>query len=178
MDDQASIVRESALVALHGYWHNKRIDGRLPSRAAIDPGEIKSLLPWIFIIGVNQEPRQFSYRLIGTGIVDFLGRDFTGRKIDEQLYGTNTKMMVDIFSSAVDRRDATAVRCPVFYAPGREFFEVCWSMLPLSADGVVIDQLLCGYRPLGSIDTRQSEGLKTMHFENIEILRTPIFESV
>jgi hypothetical protein len=177
LDQNTSIVRDPVLVALYRYWQSKRADGRLPSRAEIDPGEIKNLLPWIFIMGVGYEPRRFNYRLIGTAIVDFLRRDFTGKEINEELYGANAQKMTEIFNSAVDRRDATAVRCPVFYAPGREFFEVCWTMLPLSANGGVIDQLLCGYRPLGNLQPFQSEGLKTMQFDNIKIIRSPVFET-
>lgn len=70
------------LRGLHAIWLSKCAPGRLPGRDDFDPTELPpQLLPWITIFDV--EGARFQIRIVGTGIVEALGMDTTGRYLDE-----------------------------------------------------------------------------------------------
>jgi hypothetical protein len=64
---------------LYSYWLSKR-DGRImPARRDMDPAELGTLLPFLFII--DQAAGEFRFRLMGTGVVRDMGRDLTGKPL-------------------------------------------------------------------------------------------------
>jgi hypothetical protein len=63
----------------HDYWKARRsAEHAVPLRAAVDPTELRELLPNIVVIEVKQAPLRFRYRLVGTRVVEFNKLDFTG----------------------------------------------------------------------------------------------------
>ena len=55
--------------ALYEYWKSITPDpGRLPGRQHLDPADIPTLLPNIWLLDVLEAPLRFRYRLIGTEI--------------------------------------------------------------------------------------------------------------
>lgn len=80
-----AVDRNATLRRLYRYWLDKRGERPWPDRRAIDPAELKEILPnlaIIEIVGAANDPR-FRYRLVGTAIVDAYGVDPTGRFVDE-----------------------------------------------------------------------------------------------
>src|SRR3546814_7649374 len=70
--------------ALYDYWQSIRPnDLALPGRRHFDPLDIPELLPNIWMLDVKRDPLRFRFRLIGTEIVRFTGRDSTGQWLDE-----------------------------------------------------------------------------------------------
>jgi len=61
------------------YWESKRAGRRMPARADIDPGEIRSLLPHVILLDIAHDPLDFRYRLIGTVIEEHLLNDLSGK---------------------------------------------------------------------------------------------------
>ena len=61
----------------------KKGDRPTVSRAEIDPGEIKSLLPHVGLVDIERAPLRFRYRLAGTEIVKGYGLEVTGRYLDQ-----------------------------------------------------------------------------------------------
>ena len=57
--------RNDQLKALLAYWRQKKGDRRAPTRADIDPAEIKRLLPYVGLVDVERSPLRFRYRLVG-----------------------------------------------------------------------------------------------------------------
>lgn len=98
-----------AAVHLHEYWASKRrtaVD--LPSRDDIRPEEIKALLPYIWIMDFDRPARLFRYRLIGTAVVEGVGKDFTGHTLAEchpgsGAYETVTEALLRLTEDAVPR---------------------------------------------------------------------------
>lgn len=131
------------LRALAQYWLAKRGDRDMPSRADIDPIEIPALLSRMALLDVLPGTPRFRFRLVGTQVASFTGRDMTGRTVDEAAYGIHTHDAIKVYSSSIDRRGPTygfnrAV------AVGRETLVVEWLNLPLSSDGKAVDVLIIG----------------------------------
>lgn len=71
------------------YWQSKHRNGRIPSRADIDPVEIPNLLPSVLLIDlVGQPAYDFHYRLLGTSIVDMDGVNYAGSMLSEMVPST------------------------------------------------------------------------------------------
>ena len=64
---------------LYSYWLSKRNGRIMPARGDIDPRELGMLLPFLFII--DKAAGEFRFRLMGTGVVQDLGRDLTGKPL-------------------------------------------------------------------------------------------------
>ena len=70
--------------ALHGYWRERHVDGRPPSRADIDPPlEIPRLLPNLLLY--DRPERYFRIRLAGSEIVHRGGHEHTGQTLDPDM---------------------------------------------------------------------------------------------
>src|SRR5436190_2826857 len=68
---------------VHAYWQSRRAGRQMPSRSDIDPTDIPGLLPFVFLVEVLNEPRDFRFRLAGTHFSEFAGMEVTGRTIGE-----------------------------------------------------------------------------------------------
>jgi hypothetical protein len=63
---------------LYQYWQSKHVDGRVPSRCDIDPIiDIPHLAKNLILLDAKNE---FTYRLVGSEVVERHGFDMTGRK--------------------------------------------------------------------------------------------------
>lgn len=77
-----TLPQHSSLKSLYTYWDKKRGKNICPSRGDIDPIDIPSLLPHIFMIDVHY-PLEFKFRLVGTNIVEMLGMDLTKKNVSD-----------------------------------------------------------------------------------------------
>jgi hypothetical protein len=68
-----------SLAAVRDYWMAKRGTRSMPSRADLDPGDLKEHLPAIVLVDVGPRFQEFRYRLIGTHVALYFGEDNTGR---------------------------------------------------------------------------------------------------
>jgi hypothetical protein len=74
--------RSAMIARVRDYWRQRCAGGRLPKRGEIDPLELKEVLPYLSIIEYGEVPR-IKFRLIGTELARFYGRDVTGKWLDE-----------------------------------------------------------------------------------------------
>jgi hypothetical protein len=138
-------LRDADLLALHSYWLAKRGDRSMPARADIDPTEIKTLLPYLTLHDMAP-PNRYRIRLVGTAIVDFVGRDFTGKQAGTEMPPEAARTMHLLLDTVAE------TRLPLFRA-GKAWwwkekayrdFEACF--LPLSADGKTVNMILGGVK--------------------------------
>jgi len=123
------------------YWRAKRREGRLPSRADLDPLELKPLLPFLYLIDVLGEPRRFRYRLIGTQVVRWSGDDGTGRFADDEFCGSGRFELIELYERTA--RSAMPVVTPWQSAVlGGSMMRFARLLLPLAADGRSVDMLM------------------------------------
>ena len=129
--------------ALYDYWQKIHPEGGgLPGRRHLDPLDIPRLLPNIWMIDVRQQPLRFRFRLVGTEIVKFTGRDSTGMWLD-QVYPDYEH--TEAFAA---HRECALKAHPVYRKggvlsnPTRRFIEAERLYLPLADDGRTVDILL------------------------------------
>ena len=150
----SDVISHPTLVALYRYWEGKRGDRTMPARRELDPGEIVPLLPHVYMVDVQRDPLRFRYRLIGTAICNFLGRDYTGRTVDAATYGEgeNLDRLLQLFTTVVETRGPVAYKGNIWYVSDREWRQVEALLLPLSADGVSVNIIFAGYVTVGPIE--------------------------
>ena len=136
-----SALTSPAVHAGHDYWRSKGPPPRLPGRSQIDPLEMRPFLPKILLIDVMADGG-FVFRLCGGEIIDGNGRDLTGRRADEASLGASTPQFISAYRRTVETRQ------PLFFVgrmwwQDRTYAEFEQAILPLSADGLLIDKLFC-----------------------------------
>lgn len=129
------------------YWLAKAPPGRIPGRQHLDPMDIPHLLPGIVLFDVIREGGRlrFRWRLIGTAVAEAVGRDHTGRFIDEVI---STKY--DALHAALSGIVRTGR--PHFWrteikASERAFRMIERLALPLASDGETVDMMIAYYVP-------------------------------
>jgi hypothetical protein len=122
---------------LYGYWLAQRGSRTMPARSDLNPGDIPTLLPYLMII--EKVADQYRYRLVGTAVVQAIGRDLTGCLVGS--YVVDAKSAADV--RVIYDRAFTAAH-PVF-ATGAFTFKsgakltMSQLILPLSEDGVEVN---------------------------------------
>jgi hypothetical protein len=140
---------DQRLRALFTYWSMKRGERRMPSRADIDPAELRPLLPHIMLLDVIDGGSDMRYRLVGTEIERHLGRPVTGRLLGDLVSGDYLDYVLSLYQRVI------ADTAPVYSENGfdrdrsdfgmiADFKRAHRLMLPLSRDGVTVDIVLCG----------------------------------
>lgn len=147
--------RNHIMLKTFEYWQSKLEGRRLPSRSDILPGELRDLLPFLFMADVNTLTpmgTEINLRLMGTHIERALGVDLTGYPV-----GGITKHWQD-FTVGRDFFDAASQRCVIIathelrgpanvenFLPQQTsaaFLRYHRLVLPLSQDGVRVDRIL------------------------------------
>jgi hypothetical protein len=137
--------RSARLRDLYLYWDGIRAGRAMPARPDVDPYAIKPLLPHVMMLDVVDGPAQprFRFRLIGTAITTYAGRDWTGRFVGEGSYGDHADRLT------IPHRQVVRTGRPFRneqYAPwyGKEYQYYERVLLPLSSDGDTVNILLGG----------------------------------
>jgi hypothetical protein len=123
------------------YWQRKAAGRIGPKPREIEPGEIKRLLPYLAISDVMHDPFDLRFRLVGTGIVEAVGEDFTAKRFSEMRVTTGRDNWVAHYARVVNHRGA-------FYGRyrGDTGFDslrfVDHGAFPLSSDGEAVDRIL------------------------------------
>lgn len=70
------------LARMLAYWNHARAGHRFPNRCQLDPATMPAdVLPYIHLLDVLERPRDYRYRLMGTGIASRSRRDYTGERV-------------------------------------------------------------------------------------------------
>ncbi len=131
----------SSVRALHGYWQAKRGARAMPSRADIDPTELKQFLPHLILIDVVADPRRYIYRLVGTHEVDMRGMDPTGKAVKDAFYAESADHTL-VFLDHVARTRAPALYRGTYQPSSTRTQTEDTIFLPLSNDGETVNMIL------------------------------------
>jgi len=123
------------------YWQAKRKGDRLPGRADIDPLELRPFMGNMFMLDVVGDPPRFRYRLIGSRIVERVGRDSTG-KFQEEAYSRAQAAQNNRLYRLICDHKMPVRNCGLINWVGREYLKYEIANVPLAADGVNVDIIL------------------------------------
>jgi hypothetical protein len=133
-------VQSPRIRALHDYWKSKCNDVVPPPRSAIEPAEIRSLLPFLLLTELAADPPGIVYRLVGTQVARWHGEDFTGRN-----HGAVRSLRDSGIEAAY--RQAASGKAPVFgrtalYAADGSWIAFEYAVFPLSDNGRTVNKCL------------------------------------
>lgn len=136
--------------AFFAYWQSVAPEGLLPGRQHVDPLAIpRSLLPHIALYDLVPAAGDFRIRcrLMGTGVVELLGADNTGRFIDETMPMGGYRPLHESFRALMQTGMPQYWQRTLPY-PDRSFIGIRRLALPLAADGVTVDMAMSCYMPV------------------------------
>lgn len=135
--------KNEPLKRLLAYWAEKKGDRVAPTRAEIDPAEIKAILPYVGIVSVERPQLRFRYRLAGTEIIKGYGLELTGRCLDEMDLNNHQSEITREYTRAAENGEPS---CSTWQYARKDGRTVRYErlVLPLSSDGKQIDMLLGG----------------------------------
>jgi len=133
--------------AFYRYWDGKRRGRRMPSRADIDPLEMKPWLAGTALVDVTRagpgslRPYELRYRLIGTRPTLLRNRDVTGMRVESGYFGANLEAALENYRLVIEQKTLVYDwdRTPATDGFAREAETL---LLPLSTDGENVDMVL------------------------------------
>jgi hypothetical protein len=133
------------LHALYRLWDAKRDGGVMPRRRDFALEELGPWLGHLVLVDLIDGGQDFSYRVFGTKIAEFLGQDLTGKRLSG-LQPALQRVLADEYHGVMAARRAHYVVGSPFVA--RRSAVMARAILPLSDDGRAADRLLIGFYPL------------------------------
>lgn len=137
------------LLALLRYWQSKckapkdGMAGRLPARTDLDPLDLRSLLPHVYLIdvlpGANPDRWRFRVRLLGEKHVEVYGPGLVGKVIDDVFPPAVAAEFNRLYAAVVRRRAPVVNHGRVSWLRNKEFLQYEGLHAPLASDGVTID---------------------------------------
>lgn len=131
------------LAALYEYWSAESADGRIMSRADIDPSKIYFGLPHAVILDIDRPSGRFRTRFAGTEVDGHDGQFLTDKYLDEVEIGGIARDAAEPLQHLVECGQPVYLSGEYKDAEGlaRRFERVA---MPLSSDGETVDAILAG----------------------------------
>ncbi|HZT52320.1 MAG TPA: PAS domain-containing protein [Stellaceae bacterium] len=140
MMQPAALRDDPNLAALLRYWERKRGGRAMPRRRDIDPLDMPpGLLPHLELVEIAQG--RLRYRLVGTAIVDAMGRDATGRFLDQVLAGPHGSFVERVHRTAISALRPVLGLCWLRRSVGGDL-SLRRIVAPLSEDGNAVQMML------------------------------------
>jgi hypothetical protein len=126
------------------YWQLKCGTRAMPSRADIDPTELKHFIANMLIVEVvraDNDKRDYIYRLVGTREAEARGYDPTGRRVAESFFGRSRESALHNYDVVAENKvpHFDSVRYTTKDGMQRDDEEL---FLPLSDDGEIVNRIL------------------------------------
>jgi hypothetical protein len=129
---------------LYDYWNEKRGERAMPSRADLDPADMRFMLGSILLADVLRDPLRFRVRLHGTELARRSGYELSGKMLDELPQPQFRALTHRSWAKSVETRTPFhAIRDRVLDGRAARYEAL---ILPLSRDGDAVDMLLVGIR--------------------------------
>jgi hypothetical protein len=122
------------------HWQAMRGARALPSRADLDPADIRDLLPVTQLLDVIEGGADFRYRLIGTQVDALNGGFYTGRRLSETPCGAPPRALWELCRRAVAERRPVIDTIRLRGADAAPI-DVRTALFPLSRTGGAADML-------------------------------------
>ena len=131
----------------------------MPSRADLDPAEIASLMPQVYIVDAGAEDGGLVYRLFGTALVSLFGRELTGRAVAEGLPAQAAEEARCRYRAVIRDRQPLYHQAQL-HEPRNDYTEVERIILPLSPNDIRVDMMVGMVVPKRTITARVIPALR------------------
>jgi hypothetical protein len=132
---------DSRLLDVHAYWLTLGNRGSVPLRQNFSPKAIPRLLPFVILIDVVKEPRDFRFRVVGTAFSRAVAQDVTGRCIGEVFPADYRDEVFERWNAVVEH-GGPSWGSGEMWAKERDFLRWQGVALPLHSDNREVNQLL------------------------------------
>jgi len=136
-------IAHPSLRQLFDYWNEQRGTRAMPSRADIDPLDMRYVIGNVILVDVlDGDPPQFRIRLHGTNLSERVRFDLTGKMLDEMPQPEFRELTRQSFTRVWRTREPLHAHRDRVLDNRRRAYETI--ILPLSSDGERVDRILCG----------------------------------
>ena len=143
----SQVIEDPDLATLYAYWVARCGSRPMPCRADIDPRDIASVIPLVFIVDIC-EPLRFRFRLVGTAICDRWHEDLTGRWLDELCFDGELTTVLEQYAS-VARTGIPRIDKEEFVNEESRYLHYQRLLLPLSEEGGMPNMLIGVQKAIG-----------------------------
>ncbi|WP_321389807.1 PAS domain-containing protein [Emcibacter sp.] len=133
-------IPQEELRELFLHWQKIKGDRIMPRRADFRPSDVPKLLPYILLADVENDPRRYRFRLIGTATTRAMSRDVTGQYL-ETVPGTAD--MKERWDWIVENKIPYLYQGKLVWSE-KSFLEYFALGLPFSEDGQNVNQIMYG----------------------------------
>lgn len=134
------VMKKSHTDQLLKYWNKVRAGRQAPTRVEIVPSEINTILPYTFILEIN-DIEQLTYRLAGSHICDCFGKEFRGEDFYADWPQSERPILRRYLSKLTQKGAVISLSCTATSERDHEGeFEMLF--LPLTHSGERIDRIL------------------------------------
>lgn len=135
-------LQDARLRGLLNYWTGKRSGRPMPSRADLNPGEIVSHLPTVFLIDIAQpavQPQHFQVRLMGTALNDLFAADYTGQTLEQDIVDKGGIALSKVLGIVCQLHRPLRMHGVLPHQQGKAHVEIEAIVMPLSTDGTNVE---------------------------------------
>jgi len=102
------------LKRVYGSWQEALArEGRsLPRVGALGPVQLKQVLPDVHVYDVQTDPPGFTFRLIGTRMVEYLGSNLSGTSVADIPVTQLRSVLLEILGTVVSRAAPVHIKAP------------------------------------------------------------------
>jgi hypothetical protein len=142
--EDAGDIATPALAKLYVHWRDQRRGRFAPARSDINPAKFPKLLPYVWLVDVEQagETLDFRFRLGGERLIDFVGKRMTGKRINAYRHKPFFDNVAQVMTDCV--REKLALHRPLAVASHEKRKHLLTEALylPLSDNGSDISQII------------------------------------
>jgi hypothetical protein len=154
--------------ALFDYWNSMRAGRPAPFRSEIRPGDIKGILPYVFILE-RENKEIYRFRLAGTGLCNVYGMEFRGHNLLSMWREECHTELRAALSAVTDDASISVADYTASTNDGREAaFEMI--LLPLAQDNGALTRVLGAAVPVDEFPWIGDHLFARQWIDNLQIL--------
>jgi hypothetical protein len=142
------------------YWRERKGSQKAPSRGSINPADLPSLLPQMFILG-RLRPGEYRFRLVG-GLVDDLHGGHLSVVDPIKLWAAAYRTSLQLALEAVRRQPEPLVIAAQGRARGGQTVDLEIVLAPLIGPTLEIDRVIGLYQPLSPAVVLMGQAIETL----------------
>ncbi|OCP01128.1 MULTISPECIES: PAS domain-containing protein [unclassified Ensifer] len=170
-------MRSNTTTELFRYWNTIRGKRELPRRDELEPSDIRTLLPNLFILERDRNAG-ISFRLAGTHVCALFGQELRGRQFGMLWFGTQAARTQRITNLVMTHRVPVMLSAKGRTADQREV-DVETLLLPLASNEGSSDRVLGAISPLArpywlhatSVECLDATGMKILDPDRTAVFR-------